>query len=344
MFNFARYSTATLLLCACAPLTAQERTIPSSLFWSEGNASFALVGVPARLQCAYGAKATTWTRNTTISSLALRIDNQSSIEQDLRFEVRVLVSSEGVDASLGSSDWSKNHGKDLATFVAKRQMVIPAVRPRSSLAPFDIALKGDRPFVASESEFLVDTTFFSSNFELTSLVFDAEDSSKSGLVGTAHPYGSACGIAGEAITTPEALVGKDLFLDFGATTTVEGGLCWLGTRRVDWSIGFGCLLYARPEIIVDVFRAGRLAKGYFGTIPQGVRGQRVYAQGGVIARDGTWGLTRGLAIEVGELADTAPRYACASRWAYSVVGRVIDPDRDAPFGWNKSLALVHRIR
>jgi len=338
MYRFT--SLCVLLLSAAGP--AQSVTIPQGLLAKEGAHSrhVPLRHNPARIQCGYGPKATGWTAPKVILELQARANDTAYLNTAFTVDCRVMLSSIGCDPECTSYKFAQNHGQDVITFLTRKTCnFAPFTKYSNPPAPFNIVLKGSRPFLAAQPTLLVDWTAYAKVYQTnTNFYIDAErvNGSTSGMKGVSAYYGLGCNPANfDSFAT--GYNEGELFRTYCYTQNAgDLVVAWLGTSMTNIPLPMtGCTLYTMPVLVHPQVQKTTTTNMplYFdwGRLPAGIVGAKAYSQ--FAALDSTMRgvrVSRGNQITFGDYKVTYP-FMISHRYGY---GSGFDPDRsDAQYGW-----------
>lgn len=352
--SFLRLSALSGVLLFAASLNAQSVvTIPQGYATKEGARSrhVPLNYLPARIQCGYGASATGWTKPQVITELWVRADSTGYLTTGFTADFQVWLSSKGCNPTASAMDFDLNHGEDKVLWMAKKNYSVKAFQQHTGIAPFDLQLKGDRPFIALYPTLLVDWAAYSAANQLnTNYYIDATSLSgtSSGTNGTATNYGTGCNPT-TFTTHAHGLNEGETLVTFGFSQNANDiVVAWVGSSKTNISIGGGCTLYTSPLIVhmVPVVTSSAAASAHFlwGQVPAGMNGAKLYVQ--MAAFDQTFTQTRfsdGLDISIGNYKSGYP-FTCGHKYGYASGSSTFDPDKDQPrYGW-EGTAIIFELR
>jgi len=321
---------------------AQSVTIPQGLMAKEGAYSrhVPLRYNPARIQCGYGPKATGWTTPKLIMELQVRANDTAYLNTAFTVDCRVMLTSIGCDPECTSYKFAENHGQDVVTFLTRKTYnFTPFSTYPNPPAPFNIVLKGTRPFLAAQPTLLVDWTAYSQAYQTnTNFYVDAErvSGSVSGTKGTVVHYGTGCNPTNFDSFATGLNEGELLRTYCYTRNTGDTVLAWLGRARSSIPMPMtGCTLYTMPVLVFPQLQQTTNATSplYFdwGKLPTGITGAKLCAQ--FAAVDTTLQnvrMSRGSEVTFGNYTHTYP-FMISHRYGY---GSGFDPDKnDAKYGW-----------
>ncbi len=328
-------------------LAAQSSTVPSGYDSSEGESyqRYLLGYTPARQQSFYLPKATGWTGPKVIKSLWMRADGAWSQGLAFKCDIMVEVSSKGIatDPKKTSPFWNKNHGTDKKIFMKKKSYNIPSftrvVKPPHK---WMIELKGDAPFVDANKQLCVDTRVYTPKTQRNFYWF--VDAATSNTYGFYRTYGAACNPS-NFYNYASGYNRRFTLRTYGyARHRGEFVLSWLGSKRLNLSVGGGCSLYSNVAILhpspVKTTSVNGYASFIWGVVPSSAIGLVVFSQMAAITSSGTLRWSRGTEIHIG----SSPIYYNGfSVYNYAYGSQTFNPDTGLAKLWSSSV-IIHDVR
>lgn len=338
---------------ASMPLSAQTvETLPKGKAAAEGSASrhIPLRYTPARIQNGFGSDAVTWAATKVITSLTMRKDRIAYLNAALSTELRVWLSRRGANVTVPNNKYAANHGSDVREFMKKKAYNWAAFTRGTTLAPFDIVLKGDTPFVATTPNLIVDiASYQAANGNNTNFYVDADRAANVGTRGRSLSFGTPCNPTNFWNYATGYEEGSQFRTYCYTRTAGDVVLMWLSPKRVAIPIPglTGCSLYADftapgtifyPSPITSTGTSG-YANFVWGTVPTGFKGNQVISQGVAFSTAGVR-FTRGQETTFGDLR---PAYTTGHRYNYGRGTTNFNPDTDdATFGW-AGQAIIFKV-
>lgn len=339
-----------MVACSATALAQTAVTLPKGYENREGLRArhVPLFYLPARIQTGFGPKATGWTRVRQINSLRVRPDETCYLTAGFSIDMQIWLSSKGCNPKVPDAQFAKNHGTDLAVFMAKKTFKFAPFKKVASPAPFSIELKGDRPFLWQSASLVVDWATYASAIQVnTNFWLDATNLIPSGTRGRTTPYGVACRPTRFLNDAKGLEVGTDLWLEGYSQNIGDVVISWVGLSKTAIALGGGCSLYTPPAIFhvlpVLTTKSTGEARFFWGKVPAVLNGVRLYSQMAAFETNGGRRYSHGLEILFGDYT-TIPPYLVAHRYGNALGITGFDPDKDdAQFGW-EGTGLIFELR